>query len=145
MKGLPTELLYLLIFAGVLLFNFFTQQAARRRRAEARQEEEEQDALQEELPPEERIADFWGQSQQTQEALLAPVRAAEPIDRTEVPIVSPVRRRKRFSKASLLGTRQDIRNAIVIATILGPCRALEPPGTTPGSVSSGTSSGRSVQ
>lgn len=37
-----------------------------------------------------------------------------------------VRRRRPFARSALMGTRRDVRNAIVIATILGPCRAFEP-------------------
>ena len=32
----------------------------------------------------------------------------------------------RFSRISLMGTRRDVQNAIVVATILGRCRAYEP-------------------
>jgi hypothetical protein len=36
---------------------------------------------------------------------------------------------RRFSRASLFADRRAVQDAIVIATILGPCRALEPPGS----------------
>jgi hypothetical protein len=37
-----------------------------------------------------------------------------------------MRSKQRFSRQSLMGTRRDVQNAIVIATIVGPCRAFEP-------------------
>ena len=36
-------------------------------------------------------------------------------------------RRRRFNKNSLFGTPRDLRRAIVLMTLLGPCRALDPP------------------
>jgi hypothetical protein len=33
----------------------------------------------------------------------------------------------RFTKESLLGTTRDVRRGIVIMTLLGPCRAFDPP------------------
>lgn len=36
------------------------------------------------------------------------------------------RRLRPFGRSALMGTRRDVRNAVVIATILGPCRAFEP-------------------
>jgi hypothetical protein len=146
MQGLPTELLYLLIFGAVLLFNFFTQQAARRRQAEAQQQQEEAlEVAQDDPAPDEPIPDFWGRAPESLEALPAPAMPAEPIRRTTVPIASPARRSKRFSRESLLGSRRDMQNAIVVAMILGPCRALEPPGTSPGGAAVGTAPGRAVQ
>jgi hypothetical protein len=144
MKGLPTELLYLLIFGGVLLFNFFRQQAARRRHDEA-QQEEEQELPRDEPPPDEAMADFWGRSPETQAALPVPATRVAPVRRTEEPIASTAHRSNRFSKRSLLGTRRDMQNAIVVAMILGPCRALEPPGTSPGGAAVGTPPRRTAQ
>jgi len=143
MKGLPTELIYLLIFGGILLFNFFSQQAARRRQAEAQQEEEQEVPHDEPLP--EDPPDIWGRPPETQSALWGPATLVAPVHRTEVPIASSGRRRSRFSRTSLLGTKRDVQNAVVIATILGPCRGSEPPGTAPTSAAAETSSGRAVR
>jgi hypothetical protein len=146
MKGLPTELIYLLIFGGILLFNFVAQQAARRRRAEGRQEEEVQEVPQDEPLHDEPIPDFWGRSPEPpQEVWPVPATPVRPVTQTELPIASSARRVSRFSKRSLLGSRRDMQNAIVIAMILGPCRALEPPGTSPGGAAIGTPPGRAAQ
>jgi hypothetical protein len=139
MQGLPTELLYLLIFGAVLLFNFFTQRAARRRQAEAQQQQEE---AQDDPAPDEPIPDFWGRAPGSLETFPVPATPAEPIHRPALPIDSAVRRRKRFSKASLFGTKRDVQNAVVIATILGPCRGSEPPGAAPTSAAAEILSGR---
>jgi hypothetical protein len=123
MKGLPAELIYILLIGGVLLFNYFTQQAARRRQAEMEQDEAPQEA-----PPQEDALDedIWGRAPRIATAL--PERAAyvEPAGRSKSPSASPAPARRRFSRQSLMGTRRDVQNAVVIAAILGPCRAFEP-------------------
>jgi cytoskeletal protein RodZ len=45
----------------------------------------------------------------------------------QAPTKSPVPARHRFSRSALTGNRRDLQNAIVLATILGPCRAFESP------------------
>ena len=52
MKGLPAELIYILIIGGVLLFNYVTRQAARQRQAE--------------VPPDEAPQDQWSQDESPQ-------------------------------------------------------------------------------
>ncbi len=44
--------------------------------------------------------------------------------RSDAPVVAPARRR--FSRKSLMGSRHAVQNGVVVATILGPCRAFEP-------------------
>ena len=39
----------------------------------------------------------------------------------------PPRANDRVTKRSLLGTTRDVRRGIVIMTLLGPCRAFDPP------------------
>ena len=48
-------------------------------------------------------------------------------DASEPPTISASRTTSRFKKNSLLGSRRELRRAIIIMTILGPCRASEPP------------------
>jgi hypothetical protein len=48
-------------------------------------------------------------------------------DASEPPTVSAPRYTSRFNKSSLLGTRRELRRGIIIMTLLGPCRASEPP------------------
>jgi len=61
----------------------------------------------------------------------APPPAPNPADtrapRSRVPAISVFRSQRRSSKTSLLGSPRDLRRGIIIMTILGPCRANEPP------------------
>ena len=41
--------------------------------------------------------------------------------------VATQRSRSRFSRRSLLGNTRDVRRGMIIMTILGPCRAFDPP------------------
>ena len=45
---------------------------------------------------------------------------------SEAPAVAPLAN-DRFTKRSLLETPRDLRRGIVIMTLLGPCRAFDPP------------------
>ena len=134
MKGLPPELIYILIIGGVLLFNFVMQQAARRRQAELAPEEPPQDQdeppqdewSQDELPQDAPVADRWGRAPRTPAALPVAAATVERVGRSRSPTVPSARRGRRFSRRSLMGSRRDVQNAVVIAAILGPCRAFEP-------------------
>jgi hypothetical protein len=46
--------------------------------------------------------------------------------RNDAPLTSLLPRQRRFSKGALMGSRREVQNAVVIATMLGPCRAFEP-------------------
>lgn len=122
MKGVPAELIYVLIIGGVLLFNYLMQQAARRRQAEAQQQE----LPQEEPPQDELDEDIWRRAPRTPAASPVAAAAVERARRSESTTVSSARPGRRFSRRSLMGSRRDVQNAIVIAAILGPCRAFEP-------------------
>ncbi len=61
MKGLPTELVYVLLFGAALLFNVVMQRAAKRRQREAARNEPSQD----EPSPEEIPEEVWGRTPQT--------------------------------------------------------------------------------
>lgn len=56
--------------------------------------------------------------------------------RTTVPPVPPARAPRSRPQRSL-GDRHDIRRGIVLMTLLGPCRALEPPPGGPGNTTQG--------
>jgi hypothetical protein len=52
-------------------------------------------------------------------------------DRVQVPqppTVSTPLSERRFIKRSLLGAQRDVRRGIIMMTVLGPCRAFDPPG-----------------
>jgi hypothetical protein len=121
MERIPVELLYIIAFAGIILFNLMMQRAARRRQ----QEEEAQAAKPAKpLPPQdEPLEDIWGRTPAPAPAA-APVivtRPAPPAIRAEPPAprrLHPVR--------ALLKDRRDLRRAVILMMVLGPCRAQEP-------------------
>jgi len=109
-------LVYGLIIAGFLLFNYLAQKLAKKAREQQEAAEREAaDALPEE--PEEELDDPWGRRHATAVQLPEP----RPAPRVAAP---PGRR---AATRRLFRTRQDLRHAIVLMTVLGPCRALEPP------------------
>ena len=112
MKGLPEELIYALIFGAVLLLQYLMKCFGPQQQPQSPQEEPDpQSPEQKQAAPE-----------------TTPVSAASEIrfGRSEVPGGSPPLPRRRFSRSALIASRRDVQNAIVIATILGPCRADEP-------------------
>jgi len=121
MQGLPPELIYVLIFGAILLFQYMTKRIAQPAPQPSAPDEEPEelfDAVRE-IPP-----------------LAPPPLASVPtagqavpvghFGRAEAPRASPALARRRFSRRSLMGTRREVQNAIVIAAIVGPCRAFEP-------------------
>ena len=112
MKGLPEELIYVLIFAAILLLQYLMKRFG---------PQQQQQSPQDEPDPE-----FPEQEQATPET--SPVSTASDIrfGRSGAPSASTALPQRRFSRKSLMGNRRDVRNAIVIAAILGPCRAFEP-------------------
>jgi hypothetical protein len=122
MRGFPPELIYLLIFAAIFLFQFLMKLAARQSAPEAPPEVR---------PPQPRYSTAPdSRSLEQTEAIpwsSSHLSAQEFGRRSEtVPAIRP-RRQRRFSRQALFATRQDVQKAVVIATVLGPCRALEPP------------------
>ena len=113
MPGSASELLfYGLIVAGFLLFNYVTQQLAKK----ARQEQSE--APPEDGPPE----DIWGRAPAAPQDTPEPFAPAVPVRSAD----APARSRRRTTSGSLFRTRKDLRHAVVLMTVLGPCRALRP-------------------
>lgn len=120
MKGLPAELLYLLILVGIFLVQYLMKRLASRRQRRASQE-----------PPVPQSADTSPSNLAEFGQAIPLVRSwprAESPSRAEELTASRPRPRRRFTRQALLGTRPDVQNAIVLAAIIGPCRALEPPG-----------------
>lgn len=121
MERFPIELLYILGFIAIVLFNFIAQRAARRRQ----QQEEAQAAVPSAAPPGEAepLEPVWGRAAKRPAA--TPVLVPRPVPapaRVEAPIprrVHPVR--------SLLKDKRDLRRAVILTMVLGPCRAQEPP------------------
>ena len=116
------------LLLGVVIALFFLYQYVMQRIRASRQQ---QRSAPEELLPgplEQREAAQWQWE-------LPPASTAAPVvmpamtvperrpERREAPAT---RRRRRFSRNALFGDQQKLQNAVVIAAIVGPCRAVEP-------------------
>ena len=109
MKDLPTELVYGLGFAAIVLFQYVMKRFGQRNSGQ-----------------------HEGLAQTPDEVKVTPaITSVSSVSvgqfgRGELPSAPSPLAMRRFGRASLLGTRREVQNAIVIATILGPCRAFEP-------------------
>ncbi len=124
MQNIPEELIYVLIFGAILAFQYLMKRFGPQPQPD---EAPPQAPLPQEQPvvPKEFLEDIWGRA-----PAVSPVAAASDIrfGRAEAPgatVTLPARRWRRFSRSALMGNRREVQNAIVIATILGPCRAYE--------------------
>jgi len=143
--GLFELLVYGFMFGAFLLFNYVSQQAARRRREQQRQEQEAVEAqrgyAQEAgVPIADPLGQAWGRAPEAVPYEVAPYEVVAPALREEVlaqarrvaaaaprPVFEPPARvGRRRTKRHFLRTRQDLRDAVVAMTVLGPCRALQP-------------------
>ena len=111
MNGLPAELIYVLVFAAIVLFQYLIKRFGPQEQPQS--------------PPDEPVPEIPGQEQAIPETSAVSTVSDIRFGRSGAPSVSTALPRRRFARRSLLGTRRDVQNAIVIATILGPCRAFE--------------------
>ena len=125
MERFPVELLYVLGFIAIVVYNFFAQRAARRRQ---QQEQAQAEAVPAEPAPEsspqtELPEDVWGRT------ATAPTPAPVPVPRLAPPPVraAPPAPRRLHPARALLKDKRDLRRAVVLMMVLGPCRAQEPP------------------
>ena len=115
--------MYGLFFAVFLLFNYFMQQAAKR----ARQRQEQEQAQQQDAAPppdDEPLDNLWGRRPQADWP--APAAHIKPARRVEAIAAAPAPSPGRAARSALFRSQEDLRHAIVVMTVLGPCRALEP-------------------
>ena len=112
MKGLPEELIYVLIFAAILLFQYVMKRFGPQQ--------------QQQSPQEEPVAEIPEQEPATLKTSSVSTASDIRFGRPGSPSASTTLSQRRFSRKSLMGNRRDVQNAVVIATILGPCRAFEP-------------------
>jgi len=112
MDRFPTELIYVLIFTAIVLFQYLIKRFAPQAQQESVQEEQ------------------FAQDREEVQPVQMPFPAADAamghFGRSAAPGAVPAPPRRRFSRSSLMGTRRKVQDAVVIATILGPCRADEP-------------------
>lgn len=124
--GKSDLLIYGLFIAGYLLFNFLMQQLAARRARQQRELPQQASPQPDAEPPSSADASFeelWGRGQQADAR--ASATAVEPV-RKRVEPVAGTAPAPYLSPKTLLRSRQDLRHAIVVMTVLGPCRALDP-------------------
>ncbi len=119
MEGFPKEFLYVLLFAGIVLFQYLVKRFAPQRQPEAEAEP------------------LWEFPEEGTELQAPPVARATAghFGRSGAPSAPAAPRGRRFSRRSLFGSPRDLQNAVVLATILGPCRAMEAPGDNAGAES----------
>jgi hypothetical protein len=120
-RGFPVELLYVVGFVVFVLFNYLLQKAARRRQ-EAQAEAE---AAQSPRPPadEPPLEEIWGRS-----AAAPPVQVPASVPRlAPAPRAEPVPVRRMHPVRALLRDKRDLRRAVILMMVLGPCRSQEPP------------------
>ncbi|MDP1692501.1 MAG: hypothetical protein Q8L49_11230 [Burkholderiaceae bacterium] len=121
MQGVPEGLIWVLIFGAVLLLQFLLKRFVPQPQSPSSpQEQADQEFLAQERPPAE-IAPEWtvpeSRISRSQAAAASLARAG--------------RRPRRYSRSALLGTQRAVQNAMVVTTILGPCRALAPHDAAP--------------
>lgn len=123
MNSAPAELLYALLFAAVLLVQYLMKRFGGRPQPDDALPEAH---IPEEQPPEREASGpgNWGRVPEVPAVSLA---AAEWAARLKAPADSAGVPRQRSAARSLLNGGQDLRRAIVGMTLLGPCRAQEPP------------------
>ena len=83
--------------------------------------------LEDQKPEEESVTQLRRQAQATPAPLPTPRTSRNRVRESQAPIVLPPLARSHFTKRSLLGTPRDVRRGIILMTILGPCRAFDPP------------------
>ncbi len=111
MKSVPAELLYVLMFLAIVLFQYLMKRFAPQEPQEPAGDE--------------RLARFPDEVPDASAVSAAFGVAGGHFGRSAAPVTSLAPQRRRFSRASLMGARREVQNAVVVATILGPCRAFE--------------------
>ena len=115
MQSLPEGLIYALIFGVVLLLQYLMKRFGPQQQPQLPQDDSDPQTL--------------AQEQAWLEVPAVSTASDTRFERAEAPRdlrALPIRWTRRFSRNALMGTRRDVQNAVVIATVLGPCRAFEP-------------------
>lgn len=111
--GFGQIILLMIVFILVPLIKFVMQRVRRR--------------LEDQIPEEESVTQIRWQAQATPAPLPTPRASHNRVRELQAPIVLTPLARSHFTKRSLLGTSRDVRRGIILMTILGPCRAFDPP------------------
>lgn len=132
----PDLLIYVLVILGILLFNYLARKAPRQQDESTGGEPRAED---------EPLEEIFGRTRQALAPHPLPGAPPLPARAAEAPPVAAEVRRRRSAARSLLRGGRNLRRAFVVMTVLGPCRALEPPSAPPGGSAGGTSPGRTTQ
>ena len=116
MKNLPEELIYVLIFGAILLVQLLMKRFV----------PQPQPQPQPSSPQDELVAETAEQKQAALQDSAGSAASETGFGRSPPRGTAPASVRHRFSRKALLANRRDVQNAIVIAAIIGPCRAFEP-------------------
>jgi hypothetical protein len=110
------QILLLLFFIALPLINFLLQRVRKRR-----------DHRNHPIPQEKSVEQVLRRTPATPPPPPTPRASRSRLHGSEVRTIAPPSN-NRFPKRLLLGTRRDVRRGVVIMTLLGPCRAFDPPG-----------------
>lgn len=122
MDKFPQELVFALIFGAVMLVQFLLKRL--RKRGPLTETEAEVEVEVEEGPEPDTVVQRPKAAEVPAPAQVSPTLVV-PASPRAAP--APLRREaRRFSRRSLMGNRRAVQDAIVIAAILGPCRAYRP-------------------
>ena len=118
MERFPLELLYLIAILGVILFNLLGVRAARRREAQAPAAPAAAPTTTSTTTSTTAAEETWGRTSAAARTHEAPLPSSA--------IDAPPAARRGHPLAPLLRDRHALRRAVVLAVVLGPCRANEP-------------------
>jgi len=127
MKDVSIEVLYLLLFAAFIVGQYLIQWFKRNKEkwqddVQTADDQQAQNPEAEDLPFLRTPAPAQPAPQDLPEITPRKKKSREPVLTEQ----AAVRTRKRYSREALLGGKQRIQDAVVVAMILGPCRAQAP-------------------
>lgn len=124
MDRFPQELVFVLVFGAIMLVQFLLKHLRQRGPLTEAEVEAQAEAEAAEAPEPDTVLRRPRVAEVPPPALALPTRPVP-----APPRAGPARGRhdpRRFSRRSLLGSRRAVQDAVVIAAILGPCRAYQP-------------------
>ena len=108
------QIVLLIVFILLPLLNFVIQRIQRRRKRQT--------------PEKEPVAQIRRQAQATPAPPPTPRASRSRVHGPQAPTISTPISVSHVTERSLLGTSRDVRRGMILMTILGPCRAFDPPG-----------------